>query len=130
MKTQSIHLLVELHGCNSRLLNDEQHLVANMLHAVDVAGARSLGCVSHRFAPQGVSVLIAIEESHFSLHTWPECGYAAADFYTCGNCESGLAVDVIRQALQATECQIVRVQRGHIDRDVSLYVETPNSSRP
>ena len=29
--------------------------------------------------------IVAIAESHVSIHTWPEFSYAAADIFTCGN---------------------------------------------
>jgi S-adenosylmethionine decarboxylase proenzyme len=34
--------------------------------------------------PQGVSAVSVLTESHMSVHTWPELGYAAFDIFTCG----------------------------------------------
>ena len=39
----------------------------------------------HRFEPQGVTGLALLAESHISIHTWPESGYAAVDVFTCGD---------------------------------------------
>ena len=41
--------------------------------------------VTHSFKPQGVTGLALLAESHISIHTWPEIGYAAIDVFTCGD---------------------------------------------
>ena len=35
-------------------------------------------------APHGVSGVVIIAESHLTVHTWPEHGYAAVDVFSCG----------------------------------------------
>jgi S-adenosylmethionine decarboxylase len=55
---------------------------------------------------------VVIEESDFSLHTWPEYGYAALDFYTCGDCLPESAGEVLRQGLRARRCEQLTVHRG------------------
>jgi S-adenosylmethionine/arginine decarboxylase-like enzyme len=67
--------------------------------------------------------VVVIEESHFSLHTWPECGYAAVDFYTCGECEPEAAVEVLRDGLGARSCEQVVVHRGLRGPGGSLKVQ-------
>jgi S-adenosylmethionine decarboxylase len=32
-----------------------------------------------------VTGLALLAESHISIHTWPEAGYAAVDVFTCGD---------------------------------------------
>ena len=39
--------------------------------------------VMHQFNPQGVSGVVVIAESHITIHTWPEHGYAAVDVFSC-----------------------------------------------
>jgi S-adenosylmethionine decarboxylase len=56
-----------------------------MVAAAKQANAEILKVAFHRFQPQGVSGVVVIAESHLSIHTWPETGYAAVDFYTCGD---------------------------------------------
>ena len=81
---------------------------------VDAARGGSGGSSGRRrrlssLRPQGVTGVVVIEESHFSLHTWPESGYAAVDFYTCGDCRPGSSgPDAARgplcAALRASRC--------------------------
>ena len=49
------------------------------------AKQRSMHKIHHRFEPQGVTGLALLAESHISIHTWPESGYAAVDVFTCGD---------------------------------------------
>jgi S-adenosylmethionine decarboxylase len=112
MDTRAKHLLAELHGCDPALLNDPERLRVLMLRAAEKARAHVVGEVTHRYAPHGVTCLLVLEESHFSLHTWPEAGYAAADFYTCGSLLPELALELLRDGLSATRLDVLSVERG------------------
>lgn len=68
--------------------------------------------VTHRFTPQGVSVVVVLEESHLSIHTWPEVGYAAVDMYTCGHGDPERAHEVLMKGLHADRAEIVVLHRG------------------
>mgnify|MGYP000461603043 FL=1 len=37
----------------------------------------------HAFNTQGMTGVLVLAESHFSIHTWPESGFAAVDLFTC-----------------------------------------------
>lgn len=41
----------------------------------------------HQFDPIGKTVFYVLEESHLSLHTWPESGYLHLDLVTCTKTE-------------------------------------------
>lgn len=36
-----------------------------------------------QFSPHGFTCYLLLEESHASLHAWPEFGYCAIDVFTC-----------------------------------------------
>lgn len=112
MDTRARHLLVDLWGCDPALLDDVEALRAVMRQAVAAAGSRAVAETTHEYEPQGVSVLVAIEESHMSLHTWPEAGYAAADFYTCGGAAPERAVEALRHGVRAERVELITVERG------------------
>lgn len=80
--------------------------------AAIAAGATIVGKVFHRFSPHGVSGVVVVQESHISIHTWPEEGYAAVDFYTCGECSPERAHDLLNEELAATSYELVTVSRG------------------
>ncbi|WP_158735805.1 adenosylmethionine decarboxylase [Alteribacillus sp. YIM 98480] len=79
------HDIADLWGCSFSLLDDEQALTTYLKEAVSAAGATILSLQSHRFDPQGVTVLAMLSESHMSIHTYPEKGFCGIDCYTCGS---------------------------------------------
>lgn len=112
MNTFGQHLLVEYHGCDCEILNDPSRIESAMRDAAEAALVTVVATTFHRFSPQGVSGVLVIEESHLSIHTWPESGYAAVDFYTCGECTPERAHDVLRRALRAERAETMMVHRG------------------
>lgn len=79
------HILLELHDCNDALLNDVQHIKNIMCQAAHKAKATIVSEHFHHFSPYGVSGVVIIQESHLTIHTWPEYGYAAIDVFTCNS---------------------------------------------
>lgn len=69
---------------NPALLDDEEFVRNALVQAAEAAGATLLQLVSHKFEPQGVTAIALLAESHISLHSYPEYGYAAVDSFTCG----------------------------------------------
>lgn len=79
------HCILELYDCERSRLDDETFLRDAITAASRRAGATLLNLITHRFEPQGVTGLALLAESHISIHTWPESGYAAVDVFTCGD---------------------------------------------
>jgi S-adenosylmethionine decarboxylase proenzyme len=107
------HILVELYGCTPHELDNKRELEALALDAVDQSGATILTSQFRSFGPRGVTGVVLITESHLALHTWPEHGYAALDYFTCGGCvEPTVAIDVILEALQPVRHERIVHSRG------------------
>jgi S-adenosylmethionine decarboxylase len=107
------HLLVELNDCNREVLNDLDLLREAMLTAAIQSGAVVLGDSFHRFSPQGVSGVVVIAESHLSVHTWPEYGYAAVDVFTCGTTVNPrTAAEVLIERLESKNHSMTEIERG------------------
>ncbi|MCS7097422.1 MAG: adenosylmethionine decarboxylase [Candidatus Methanomethyliaceae archaeon] len=83
MKELGKHIILELFGCDVKALDDLKGIAETMRKSAEEAGARIVGEAFHKFNPQGVSGVVIIAESHISIHTWPEFGYAAVDIFTC-----------------------------------------------
>ncbi len=111
-----IHVIAELSGCNEALLNDAPFLEALINRAAVSGNGKVLQTVSHAFEPQGVTALALLAESHISIHTWPELGYAAVDAFTCGqHANPRESVSVIVRELKAADATIKEVRRGSIN---------------
>lgn len=79
------HLILDLYDCDPEILNDYEGLEQIMLAGLALSKANVLRIIGEHFKPQGVTLLALLAESHCSIHTWPEIGYAAVDLYTCGD---------------------------------------------
>lgn len=113
------HVIVEYYGCNAEILDDLAGLEAHMVAAARRSGATPVTQDFHHFAPQGVSGVVIIMESHLTIHTWPEHRYAAVDYFTCGEKTDPLrAHEYLSQALSATTSHHVMMQRGLEQRPV------------
>ncbi len=112
------HLLLELKDCDKGALDDLNFLKGIMIAAAGEAGATVLGESFHQFNPHGVSGGVIIAESHLFIHTWPECGYAAVDIFTCGDSvQPGKAVQKLIRELGAKSHSILEIQRGILDTE-------------
>ncbi|MFT7622495.1 MAG: S-adenosylmethionine decarboxylase proenzyme [Myxococcota bacterium] len=110
--TRGQHLIAEYWQCQGSVLNDLDAIEALMKAGAVAAGATIVRSTFHRFAPNGVSGVVVIQESHLSVHTWPEKGYAAIDFYTCGDCDPRLAHEVLVAGLAAASGELLILERG------------------
>mgnify|MGYP003327438536 FL=1 len=79
------HCILELYDCDCAKLDDEDFVRTALSNAALRAGATLLNLISHHFQPHGVTGLALLAESHISIHSWPESGYAAVDVFTCGD---------------------------------------------
>ena len=130
MKTSGTHLICELSGCDPVKLASTTGIEQEMLAAAAAAHVLVLHGYVHQFAPTGVSGLLCLAESHLSIHTWPETGYAAVDIYTCGDSATPRkAVAHLAAALGAAHQHITEIARG--ERDASgHFVSAPAQPQP
>ena len=83
-----------------------------MNQAAKAARTNIVASVFQPFEPQGVTGVVVVEESHLSIHTWPEHGYAAVDFFTCGDAIPEMAHRVLSEGLRAERAEVIFVDRG------------------
>lgn len=108
-------ILAEYYGCDPEALRDDHRVEALMQEAAREARMTIVESVFHQFSPHGVSGAVIIAESHITIHTWPEYGYAAVDLFTCG--EEGdpeAAFSYLRAGLGATHHSVSEMKRGYL----------------
>lgn len=109
------HLLAELHGCQPDLLKRVDCVRDALVGAARACGATIVDVAFHEFNPFGVSGVVVIAESHLSIHTWPEYGYAAVDVFTCGDViDPEAAVTYLASRFRCTTPTVVEMKRGII----------------
>ena len=110
-----LHVLADLHGIAPALLTDAARIDALLRAAALAAGARILHSHFHTFGPgMGVTGVLLLAESHISIHTWPEVGFAAADIFMCGDAQPQLALELIEAGLRPQSRSVRTVERGQL----------------
>lgn len=105
------HLILDLWDAHQ--LDDLQLMENAMREAVQVCGATLLHIHLHHFTPNGgISGVAVLAESHISVHTWPEKGYAAFDVFMCGDAQPELSIDVFKRAFKPSRVNIHEHMRG------------------
>ena len=112
MKALGRHILVEYYNCDAEILKNPELIERELNQAALVARATVVQSNFHHFSPWGVSGAVLIAESHLTIHTWPEYGYAAADFFTCGDLDPWKSFAHLEKVLKAEFSESVEIQRG------------------
>lgn len=111
------HVLIEFYGCPSEIIENNALIEQHMRGAADYSGATIVESVFHHFNPYGVSGAVIIAESHLTIHTWPEYGFASVDVYTCGDSVNPWkAADYLSEKLQAKKTESFEVPRGMVEK--------------
>jgi len=107
------HYVAEASGCDPEIIGRVDKVEQILVRAAAVANVTIWSISFHRFSPNGVSGVVVISESHLSVHTWPELGYAALDIFTCGNdAKPEAAVEYALKGFGAKSMHITEVTRG------------------
>lgn len=112
METMGRHVISELWGCDFEKLNNLVQIEQIFVEAALRSGAEVREVAFHKFAPQGISGVVIISESHLTIHSFPEHGYASIDVYTCGDLDPNVAANYIAEALGAETRENVELPRG------------------
>ncbi len=116
------HVTLDAWGVQFDLINNEAWLTCQMIEAAEFCGATILSVQSKQFQPQGATILVMLAESHLSIHTYPERGFAAIDCYTCGDSvDPQMAVEYLVRVLNPERINIKKLIRGVGE----ILVETP-----
>ncbi len=105
------HLIIDL--MNAKHIDDVAHVEDTFRRCVEKAGATLLHMNMHHFTPNGgVTGVAVLAESHISIHSWPEYGYAALDIFMCGDADPHAAIPVLRDAFEPEEVVVTEHLRG------------------
>lgn len=110
------HLIVDLRGAER--LDDIDYIDGVLREAVTSSGATLLHVHLHHFTPNGgVSGVAVLAESHISIHTWPERGYAALDVFMCGGARPEKTVEVFKRAFSPRRVDVAEHLRGRCEEN-------------
>jgi S-adenosylmethionine decarboxylase len=105
------HCIADLWGASH--LSDAKVLTAVLETASSAAGATLLKIFLHEFPSSGgITGVALLAESHMSIHTWPENGYAAIDIFMCGAADARRALEKVVLQLRPTHTVVKHLVRG------------------
>jgi S-adenosylmethionine decarboxylase proenzyme len=114
------HVILELEGCTPDLLKGRAYVELACSDAAKAAGCKVVGDLYHQFDPYGVSGATVLEESHLTIHTWPERGYAAVDLFYCGSqVDPAAARSLLEERFEAKHTRQIDIPRGPLQEDPS-----------
>lgn len=109
-----MHIIADFWGM-SHLPDSSSEIESLLIEAAKTAKANILKTALYKFDPQGVTGVILLSESHISIHTWPETGYASIDAYTCGDHTDPMAaVNYLKKSLKPLVVQMTKIKRGQL----------------
>jgi S-adenosylmethionine decarboxylase len=91
------HVFIDMHDIiHVELLKNKEKIEEYMLTAAKLAKANILHSYFHHFGNDyGVTGIVAVSESHLSIHTWPEYKSAIIDIFLCGELVTTPAEDYL-----------------------------------
>jgi S-adenosylmethionine decarboxylase len=105
------HLIIDL--WEAKGLDERERIENALIDAVQASGATLLHIHLHKFEDGGgISGVAVLAESHISVHTWPEKGYAAFDVFMCGDAQPRKALDVFKKAFEPGRIVVGEHKRG------------------
>lgn len=113
-KSLGVHIILEFFGCDPNSLTRRDYVEKIMMEAAQKANTHTIGTFFHQFKPHGVSGVIVIEESHISIHTWPEYGFAAIDFFYCSDhVDAEKAIEILTEGFKPARISRIEFARGN-----------------
>ena len=116
MKGLGYHGLWEIKDCPAELLKFEETIKPFMDAISNAVNVTVLSRSFKQFSPYGVTGVYLLSESHLSIHTWPEHGYAALDLFSCKNFDSSEIKKIIKEHFDTENVTFTSIERGVIDK--------------
>lgn len=125
MVSLGIHFIVEFSFCDPKRIDDIQFVEKAMIKAANDANATIIQVTFNQFEPYGVSGVVVLAESHISVHTWPEYGYAAVDIYTCGLTASPeKALESLKKSFKSKKVFYTKLSRGMSEKNLFKHTKS------
>ena len=108
---QGVHLLADFWG--GKVIESQKLIEKILISAAKKSGNTVLRTTIHKFEPQGLTGVVLLEESHISIHSWPEFRYVGIDVFTCGADSSAQkALEYLKSVFEPKKVQVTEVNRG------------------
>ncbi|NRB60516.1 MAG: adenosylmethionine decarboxylase [Winogradskyella sp.] len=106
------HITWDVYNCNADQLSFIPEIKQILNAIVDELDLTKVGEKYKQFEPVGVTGFILLEESHVSIHTWPEHQFAAVDIFSCRPFDAGKIQKLLMESLSSDKVIIKQIERG------------------
>ena len=114
------HLTLDGYNSKEELLDDKSLVLSCLNDLPNKLGMKQLSkpMVYHAEDngikdPGGWTGIVAIAESHISIHSFPKRGFVSADVYTCKNgMDTGFIIDFFKQKFELKDVETNFIKRG------------------
>jgi len=115
------HLTLDLYGCNKKKLADSSFIHSILSETPEELGMNKFsepqvtdvpGQGHDSFDRGGMTGFVILVESHMTIHTFPEDGYASFDIFSCKDFDKKYAVELLMKKLEAKRVETNFIIRG------------------
>ena len=109
------HQIIDFYNCDKDILSNSSLVKSYFVKSAELANATIVSQKFHEFSPYGLTGVLVITESHISIHTWPEYGYAAIDVFSCcDKLDHKRLVESLKGSLKAEKVKSKSIKRGRL----------------
>lgn len=114
------HTIWDVYHCNPRAcsLVPDVKIILNKI--VDELQLSKVSEAYKQFEPIGATGFILLEESHISIHTWPEKNYVAIDVFSCKAFDIGKINNLIKDFFETETIETKVINRGIASKIMSV----------
>ena len=108
------HIILDCYDVPDDVCLDDKRLLETAVAAATAAGATVINTLRYRFghdSPAGCAVIIMLDESHISIHTYADEGMMAIDVFACGGADAQAVIDRLKADLEVRECKQQDLER-------------------
>lgn len=107
------HYLIDYYNCDKNVLSVVGEIENIMIEASVIGNLNVVDQSFHQFSPSGVSGVLILQESHFTIHTWPEYNYASVDLYLCDkSLDISSLLEYLDKKFMSTKYEVRKIERG------------------
>lgn len=131
------HLTLDLYGCDKQKLADRGFIFKVLDEMPEMVGMNKFSEPQltwvpspgpHSFDRGGLTGFVILVESHMSIHTFPEDGYASFDIFSCKDFNTDYAAKLLMEMLEAKKVEKNFIVRGrdfvkHYPRSIEKAAE-------
>jgi len=110
-----MHATWDVYNCDAKAISYVPHIKKTLYAVTKKLDLEEVSEAFKQFSPIGVTGFILLEESHISIHTWPEHQYAAVDVFSCKPFDVTVVTELLKELLVSDTIKVNVLDRGNLN---------------